>query len=393
MFTHSQVLNSDPILTKPANHSDAGTKMVDSTKDSAPTKSPYTFALPDHTLPLSAHFSSLLFSGSVWNTALEGALLMGMLGLALVPGVDTPGSMRLWDLALFMLAASVFRRLYNTYLEACYFAFPDVRTQPPREHALKSHKDLCGRDLQQLATLEFHDSLTMTSQFALELALYWGVAGFHPSPTVSHTWPERLVRLVVNHYVLSFGMYWMHRALHANPMLWRRIHSFHHFAKHPLSRNTYEDHWLDNLANAVVGHGIAQVLVPLDYTTFYISRFFRIMESLEKHSGISCRLNIAHSLQQWLPFAQMPHHHDWHHEGHKGCNYTFSSLGGVWDCIFNTRRAGRHTANNGYASTAQDKALDPKQPLAVDPPLACLAPVVGMLALAGMKLVASGYRL
>ena len=24
----------------------------------------------------------------------------------------------------------------------------------------------------------------------------------------------------------------------------------------------------------------------------------------------------------------MPHHHDWHHEGHKGCNYTFSSIGG-----------------------------------------------------------------
>ena len=30
--------------------------------------------------------------------------------------------------------------------------------------------------------------------------------------------------------------------------------------------------------------------------------------------------------------AQMPHHHDWHHEGHKGCNYTFTSLGGLWDC-------------------------------------------------------------
>ena len=28
----------------------------------------------------------------------------------------------------------------------------------------------------------------------------------------------------------------------------------------------------------------------------------------------------------------MPHHHDWHHEGHKGCNYTFTSLGGLWDC-------------------------------------------------------------
>ena len=30
--------------------------------------------------------------------------------------------------------------------------------------------------------------------------------------------------------------------------------------------------------------------------------------------------------------VQMPHHHDWHHEGHKGCNYTFTSLGGLWDC-------------------------------------------------------------
>ena len=33
-----------------------------------------------------------------------------------------------------------------------------------------------------------------------------------------------------------------------------------------------------------------------------------------------------------LHHLQMPHHHDWHHEGHKGCNYTFTSLGGLWDC-------------------------------------------------------------
>ena len=36
----------------------------------------------------------------------------------------------------------------------------------------------------------------------------------------------------------------------------------------------------------------------------------------------------------YICVCQMPHHHDWHHEGHKGCNYTFSSLGGLWDCIF-----------------------------------------------------------
>merc|ERR1711981_847312 len=71
------------------------------------------------------------------------------------------------------------------------------------------------------------------------------------------------------------------------------------------------------------------------------TRIIRVCESLEKHSGVSCWFNIAHSLQRYFPFARMPHHHDWHHEGHKGCNYTFSSIGGLWDCLFGTRRVGR----------------------------------------------------
>ena len=92
-----------------------------------------------------------------------------------------------------------------------------------------------------------------------------------------------------------------------------------HWAKHP-SRNTYEDHWFDNFANAIIGHFLAQVLFPLDRQTFWFWRIFRIFESLEKHSGVSCGFNLANSAQQWLPFAQMPHHHDWHHEGFKGSN-------------------------------------------------------------------------
>merc|ERR1712146_709596 len=82
-----------------------------------------------------------------------------------------------------------------------------------------------------------------------------------------------------------------------------------------------------------MGAVLAQLLVPLDFEFFIISRILRIMESLEKHSGISCWLNIAHTLQAWFPYAQAPHHHDWHHEGFKSCNYTFSAIGGVWDYI------------------------------------------------------------
>lgn len=66
-----------------------------------------------------------------------------------------------------------------------------------------------------------------------------------------------------------------------------------------------------------MGEVAAQILIPLDPACFWFSRLFRIMESLEKHAGVSGSTNLAHTAQRWLPFAQMPHHHDWHHEGKK----------------------------------------------------------------------------
>jgi len=215
--------------------------------------------------------------------------------------------------------------------------------------------------LEQLEILEQHDTLTIISQAALNFAFYFALPGFYPSTGSEQSWGERFIRLVLNHYILSFGMYWAHRGCHEVPFLWKHIHSIHHWAKHPLSRNTYEDHWFDNFANNILGHTFAQILIPLDRPTFWFSRLFRILESLEKHSGISCGFNIAHASQQWLPFAQMPHHHDWHHEGFKGSNYTFTSIGGLWDCAFGTRKAGRCKANNFYSATKRDLTPHPKK--------------------------------
>ena len=74
------------------------------------------------------------------------------------------------------------------------------------------------------------------------------------------------MRLHLNHYIMSFGMYWMHRACHMVPWMWEKIHSIHHYADHPLSRTTYQDHWFDNFANAVIGHCFAQILMVRLYT-------------------------------------------------------------------------------------------------------------------------------
>jgi len=207
------------------------------------------------------------------------------------------------------------------------------------------------------------------------------------------------------------------------PFLWRRIHVIHHWARHPLSRNTYQDHWLDNfgdapgeacrppdsprvdprlpgaVGNAVVGEVAAQILLPIDGPFFVVSRLFRIMESLEKHAGVCGATNLAHSAQRWLPYAQMPHHHDWHHEGHKSCNFTFAALGGVWDCWFGTRKTGR-AMRFPECATSRDVADDAAgkrratNPLGnITSPAIVLSPVLAVVALAAAKLAATRFSI
>ena len=54
-----------------------------------------------------------------------------------------------------------------TYLEACYFSFPHLRTQPPKEQLLwRNKKDLMGRDAKQLEVMEVHDRLTLLTSLA-----------------------------------------------------------------------------------------------------------------------------------------------------------------------------------------------------------------------------------
>ena len=85
---------------------------------------------------------------------------------------------------------------------------------------------------------------------------------------------------------------------------------------------------------------------------------------------------------------------DWHHEGHKSCNYTFAALGGVWDCLFGTRKVGRRAASHG-AETAHDRrgaSANPISSARFDQPLLCVAPLAAVVAAGVATLSANGMR-
>ena len=167
-------------------------------------------------LTMKNHFSSLLFGGSVSTTALECLCLLipFIATLFYDENLNVEGSMSFQHLSIFLLVCAFIRRIYNAYLEAVYFSFPELRTQPPSEHRLKQKKDLMGRDAEQLELLDKHDKWTIVSQFLLNFGLYYVLPGFYPQADEegqTQSFQERFMRLLLNHYVLSFGMYWAHR--------------------------------------------------------------------------------------------------------------------------------------------------------------------------------------
>eukprot|EP00445_Apocalathium_hangoei_P062543 CAMPEP_0204105180 /NCGR_PEP_ID=MMETSP0360-20130528/196357_1 /ASSEMBLY_ACC=CAM_ASM_000342 /TAXON_ID=268821 /ORGANISM="Scrippsiella Hangoei, Strain SHTV-5" /LENGTH=176 /DNA_ID=CAMNT_0051054607 /DNA_START=33 /DNA_END=563 /DNA_ORIENTATION=- len=143
----------------------------------------YCFAFPEERLRFRDHFSSLLFSGDWPLTLLELASLCGLTAAAcLLPPekVNVPGSMTLKEVSAFLWTKSLVTRIYNAYCEAIFFAFPQHRIQPSREHALQAKKDLCGRQLQELETIVRHDRITLVSQFLLNVGLYYALPGYYP---------------------------------------------------------------------------------------------------------------------------------------------------------------------------------------------------------------------
>ena len=130
--------------------------------------------------------------------------------------------------------------------------------------------------------------------------------------------------------VASHTNYWMHRALHVQPFLWR-LHKLHHSQSEFTGLSNYRNHPLEVLFSGYVGALIIAVLCPFtsEYARFY--GYFIFCMGVFTHSGIRTNLGPL----EWVLVSPMAHrvHHslDPRHVDH---NYGFAFS--VWDRLYGT---------------------------------------------------------
>lgn len=148
-------------------------------------------------------------------------------------------------------------------------------------------------------------------------------------------WVEGL--LVFGSLVLidDFGFYWVHRILHRNKELYRRIHKLHHKAYAPVPIEYFYAHPIEWMAGAMlpvfVIAGIILIMGSMNAWLLMAWIAFRQLHELDIHSGTKSPIG------DWIPLWGKTLHHDLHHAKPNLGNY--ASTLDLWDRVFQTRIA------------------------------------------------------
>jgi 4-alpha-methyl-delta7-sterol-4alpha-methyl oxidase len=127
----------------------------------------------------------------------------------------------------------------------------------------------------------------------------------------------------------DFLYYWLHRKMHTNPFLYRKIHTVHHRIPTPLAISGNYMHPVEFLliSSMIL---IGPILVGAHVVTLYIWVVVRQWEAAEQHSGLQFSFHPAH----WLPFYDGAVFHDFHHSKFYG---NYAGLFSWTDTLFGTR--------------------------------------------------------
>ena len=175
----------------------------------------------------------------------------------------------------------------------------------------------------------------LTVQMALPALLSLGLAalllGLDLPQTAfwPHTWPVA-AQVLLMLLAADFARYWLHRACHAWPVLWR-LHAVHHAPERLHALNVCRFHPLEKAlqfmfdALPFVLLGVAESVVAGYFVIYAVNGFCQ-------HSNVNLRLG-------WLNWIVAgPELHRWHHAREpRLSDHNFGNNLIVWDAVFGTR--------------------------------------------------------
>lgn len=155
----------------------------------------------------------------------------------------------------------------------------------------------------------------------------WSHGRVH-SPVWPHSWPlaAQVVTMVL---VVDFFRYWLHRACHHFPLLWR-LHEVHHSPELLYVLNVGRFHPLEKLLHFTIDAvpfllmGVAPQVIAGYFLLYSVNGFFQ-------HSNVKLRYGLLNYI---VGSAET---HRWHHvRDPKTASCNFSNTTIVWDLIFGT---------------------------------------------------------
>ena len=152
----------------------------------------------------------------------------------------------------------------------------------------------------------------------------------------------------------SFAAYWLHRAAHQFPLLWR-LHRIHHTDRH-VDLSVGLRHHPAELIPAILVFGLVTALLGLPVWAALLTEAVMVAGNFWEHLAIRVPSRIKVMLEPWLV---LPETHLIHHSAYRPqTDSNFSTLTIVWDRLFGTFRASSEAITRIGLGDFDDKIAD-----------------------------------
>ena len=201
-------------------------------------------------------------------------------------------------------------------------------------HAKSLHK--YRRQDKKINPRIFYSRLPLIGFNILILSLFSAIGLYFLFPLFDKKMDFNVLYIVLQLFVILFiddlFFYFLHKWMHQNKYILKKIHRIHHKATAPFALEYLYVHpleWILGYVGPFIGIiAIGVFTDSLSIWAFWIYLFIRNIHELEVHSGFKSKIS------KWIPLWGESEHHDIHHEKLDG---NYSTTFTVWDHVFKTK--------------------------------------------------------